>query len=288
MSVVIVNWNLREDTIECLDSVFEMDYPAIDVIVVDNGSADGSVERIRQSFPQVRQLANAQNLGFAAAANQGIDLALARGYDYILLLNNDTVAAPDMMERLVAAGEQQRQFGILSPRILYFDQPDRTWQLASRWHTWLPMPVDIRQTDDTLLEADFVTGCGMLLRRALLQRVGKFDTRYFMYGEDVDLCARARRAGWRVAVVPEARLWHKVSASASKASAEMHYWRTRNRLLIHRHYRHGRLGVLSPVYAVLKAVVDWPRHLSRGQPAFIRPSLRGIWDGLRFPIDETD
>ncbi len=280
VGIVMVNWNLREHTLACLDSVFGMEYPSFEVIVVDNGSTDGSVVEIAQAFPHVSQLVNEENRGFAAAANQGIEMAVAEGCDYVLVLNNDTVVATDLLEQLIAAGQSDPQIGILSPRIFFFDDPERTWHLAARWHRWLPIPVHVWAAEGPIVEADFVTGCGMLLRRRLLEKVGAFDTSYFMYGEDVDICARARRAGYRVVAVPRAHMWHKVSLSANKASAEMRYWQARNRILVYRRYPRQTLAWMTSLYALGKVAVDLVRDLIQGQ-FFISHALRGIRDGLR-------
>jgi GT2 family glycosyltransferase len=283
VGIVIVNWNLIDDTVACLESVYQMAYPAFEVLVVDNSSSDGSAERIAQAFPQIEQIVNAENRGFAIAANQGIEWGLARSCAYVLVLNNDTTVAPDLLDRLVAAGEVDPQIGILSPHISYFDQPERTWHLATRWHRWLPMPVHVRQADADLVEADFVSGCGMLLRRTVLEAVGGFDPRFFMYGEDIDLCARARQAGYRVVAVPGARMWHKVSLSAAKVPAEVCYWRTRNQIQVYHRYLGGWRRRLLPGYVLLKALVDVERNLVHGRAALIGPLLCGVRDGLWGP-----
>ncbi len=324
VGIVIVNWDLADDTLACLESVFQMDYPAFQVVVVDNGSTDGSPARIGAAFPQVTQIVNAENRGFAAGANLGLDWALAQGSAYVLVLNNDTTVAPDLLARLVAAGESDpqtcgepgRTIGILSPRIFYFDEPARTWHLAARWHRWLPMPVHVwegatfpltptlspegegacppplgeglgegdgSELTAGVVEADFVSGCAMMLRRSLLEAVGGFDASYFMYGEDIDLCARAKEAGYRIVAVPGARVWHKVSRSAARASAEMRYWRTRNQIEVYRRYLGGWRGRLLPGYVLLKALVDVGRDLARGQVDLVGPLLRGVRDGLQGP-----
>lgn len=289
VGIVIVNWNLAHETLACLESVFQMDYRAFQAVVVDNGSTDGSPARIGAAYPQVTQIVNGVNRGFAAGANLGLDWALAQGSAYVLVLNNDTTVAPDLLARLVAAaesdpqtcGEPGRTIGILSPRILYFDEPERTWHLAARWHRWLPMPVHVWEGSGQVIEADFVSGCAMMLRRSLLEQVGGFDASYFMYGEDIDLCARAKEAGYRVVAVPGARMWHKVSVSAAKASAEMRYWRTRNQIEVYRRYLGGWRGRLLPGYVLLKALADVGRDLTRGQADLVSPLLRGVRDGLR-------
>jgi GT2 family glycosyltransferase len=125
------------------------------------------------------------------------------------------------------------------------------------------------------------------VRRQLLEQVGSFNQRYFMYGEDVDLCVRARRAGYRVVAVPQARMWHRVSVSAGKVSANARYWRARNQILVYRHYPHGLLAGLLPVYIAAKAAVDVGRDLARGRVHLIGPLLRGVRDGLREPAEHV-
>jgi GT2 family glycosyltransferase len=125
----------------------------------------------------------------------------------------------------------------------------------------------------------------MLLKRRLLLEVGAFDTRYHMYGEDIDLCARAKHAGYRIVAIPRARTWHKVSASADKVSADTRYWRTRNRILFYRRFPHYRLAWLMPLFVVLRMATDLARDLIGEHTAHLGPLLRGIRDGLREPVE---
>jgi len=284
VGIVIVNWNLADDTLACLDSVWGMSYPNFEVVVVDNGSTDGSVERIAAAHPQTAQIANEENLGFAAGANRGIDWALGQGCAYVLVLNSDTTVAPDLLDPMVAAGETDARIGILSPRILYHEQPERTWHLAARWRPCLPMPVNIRQAGAPIVEADFVSGCAMMLRREALEQLGGFDPAYFMYGEDVDLCLRAKASGYRIVAVPPARIWHKVSLSAAKVSAETRYWQTRNQIRVYRRHLTGVRRRLLPGYVAAKALLDLVRRLAKGQRDQIRPLFRGVRDGLWGPL----
>lgn len=284
VGIVIVNWNLADDTLTCLESIGSLTYPQFEVVVVDNGSTDGSVERIGAAFPQTAQMETGENLGFAAGANKGIEWALGQGCAYVLVLNNDTTVAPDLLEPMVAAGEADERIGILSPRILYYDQPERTWHLAARWRRWLPVPVHIWQAEGAPIEADFVSGCAMMLRREALERLGGFDPAYFMYGEDVDLCLRAKAAGYRIVAVPQARIWHKVSLSAAKVSAETRYWQTRNQIQVYRRHLTGARRMLLPGYVLLKALVDLGRMLVTGPRGLIGPLLRGVGDGLWGPL----
>ncbi|MBN1656859.1 MAG: glycosyltransferase family 2 protein [Anaerolineae bacterium] len=280
VGIVIVNWNLVSDTLACLNSVYRMSYSEFQVVVVDNGSTDDSVARIAQEYPKAAQIVNDENLGFAAGANQGIGWAMSAGCAYALVLNNDTTVAPDLLQRLIGAAERDPRIGILSPRILYFDRPEQTWHLAARWHRWLPMPVHIWNTEVEIVEADFVSGCGMMLRSSALEAAGYFDTSYFMYGEDVDLCIRIKAAGYRVVAVPGARMWHKVSTSAGQVSARMRYWQTRNQIWIYRRHMRGPQRWLIPGCVTVKAMIDGFRCLAHKQASQIQPLLRGVLDGM--------
>lgn len=284
VGVVVINWNLTDDTLTCLDSIYQMTYPNFQAVVVDNGSTDDAAARIAAAHPAAGQIVNDDNLGFAAGANQGIDWALRRACDYVLVLNNDTVVAPDLLDRLVSVAEAHPSIAIASPRILYFDEPERTWHLAARWHRRLPMPVHVWWAETDIVEADFVSGCGMMLKRALLESAGGFNPSYFMYGEDVDLCLRAKAMGYRVVAVPGARMWHKVSTSAGKVPAAKRYWQTRNQIWIYRRYESGVRRWLMSGYVLTKAMVDGIRLLAHGQGTEIRPLLRGVRDGLWGPL----
>jgi GT2 family glycosyltransferase len=148
------------------------------------------------------------------------------------------------------------------------------------------MPVHVREAAEELVEADFVSGCAMMLRRRLVEEIGAFDTRYFMYGEDIDLCARARKAGYRVVAVPSAQMWHRVSISADKVSAKARYWRTLNQILVYRRHPHGPLARLLPAYVLIKALADMAQDVMRGQSALVGPTWRGVRDGLQAPVGQ--
>jgi len=222
VTVILVNWNGREDTLACLRSLAAIDYPRdrLDVVVVDNASSDGSVAAVREAFPDVTVVENAANERFARANNQGLDIARARGADYALLLNNDTEVAPDFLARLVEAAESDARIGMVGAKIFFHATPEVLWYAGGVVSLWrgLIAHEGIRETDrgqyDTRRDTGYITACCVLARRACVDAVGGLDEGYFIYGEDADWCQRARAAGFRVVVEPRARLWHKVSSSS--------------------------------------------------------------------------
>ena len=227
--VVIPNWNLARDTIACVESLFvAAEGLDVTVIVVDNASADGSPQALAEAFGgRVIQLQMPRNLGFTGAVNAGMRYALEHGGAAALILNNDTVADREMLAVLGQAAEAHPEAGILGPAIYYMHPPDRIWRLGDRDHRWLPIPLRIPDHEATneLIEATYGTGCGMLVRRAVIEAIGYLDDCFFMYYEDADYCKRATQKGFRVLCIPAARMWHKVSASAGQDGANQVFWR---------------------------------------------------------------
>jgi GT2 family glycosyltransferase len=187
------------------------------VIVVDNGSADRTVPRVRADFPQVAMLETGANLGFAGGNNVGIQYALDRGADYVFLLNNDTEVHPAVVRHLIDAAEPDPSVGVIGPKVFFFSQPDRLWYSGGwvqRWagaggHIGLGEQDSMRSSEP--VDTAYVTGCALMARASVLRRVGLLEPAFFIYWEDVDLCFRIRRAGYRVLYAPKAVLWHKVS-----------------------------------------------------------------------------
>lgn len=274
--VVVLNWNGRDDTLACLRSLSACTYPRFEVLVVDNGSADGSEDAVRADFPEVAVLQTGANLGFAGGNNAGIEWALERGADHVLLLNNDTEVEPGFLEPMVERAEADPSLGIVGASIAYAHEPQRLWafgggrfDVATGWVRHVQREVDPSTLGTRGTVHYYITGCTMLLRREVLERVGTLDPSYFHFCEDVDLCLRAEEAGYRVGVAPESRLVHKVSATTRVASPAFLYYNLRSRLTLVR--RHGPPGSPSP----WSVIVLWLR--------LWRPALLGAegWRGWR-------
>jgi GT2 family glycosyltransferase len=239
-AVVIVNWNGRHFLESCLRSVYAQE-PAPDrVIVVDNGSSDGSLEYLRTAWPAVVVVEAGTNLGFSGGNNLGISDALAAGADYILLLNNDAELAPgafgELLSALRGAGHE---VWAASPKILYRSRPDVIWSAGGRFDWWRGLSldrgwneVDRGQYDRPEL-MEFANACCLLVRARVFRDVGLLDDGYFMYFEDSEFSARAGRAGARVSYRPAARVLHEVQGTTGtsiggSSPMALYYW-TRNR-----------------------------------------------------------
>jgi len=261
VAVVILTWNQRNLTLECLESLKSLQYPAerLNTILVDNGSCDGTTEAVRSLFPQVVVLENSDNLGFAEGNNVGISYALEYPADYVMLLNNDTVVDNVMLAEMVAVMQQYPDVGIVGPKMLYFDDPERIWCAGNRIDWLLGSSIRLQADEqdkaipnDMPVVVDFITACGILLRREALEQVGLLDPRFFIYYEETDLCMRTWRAGWRILYVPSARLWHKISAAMGPTSPATDYYMNRNVLLFLAKNRHGIAGWFSVCVAACR------------------------------------
>jgi GT2 family glycosyltransferase len=217
--VIILTWNGKADTLDCLQSLQNSTYPNARILVVDNASDDGTAEAVRSSFPNVELIRNDSNLRFAGGNNLGIEYSLRQGAEYVLLLNNDTVVNRDFLTPLVQKAEEDKQIGIVGPKI-YYNESRRIWFAGGRIEWWRGRisHVGIREADahqyDTPREVDYITGCCMLVKREVIDDVGTLDERFYLYCEEVDWCIRTHRAGYKVVYVPSSHIWHKVSASS--------------------------------------------------------------------------
>ncbi len=222
VSIIILNWNGLEDTIECLNSLRKITYPDYEVIVVDNASKGDDVRILKENFNDyIHVIENDKNFGFADGCNIGMRYAISGETDYVLLMNNDTTVAPDFLTEMVRVGESDESIGILGPKIYFYDEPNVIWEAGGKINWWLGSidiyaygEVDIAQRDN-ITETDLVSGAAMLIKRELLDRISLLDASFFFGFEDYDFCIRACKAGFKVVYVPSAKIWHKVGRACS-------------------------------------------------------------------------
>lgn len=220
VAIVLLNWNGKAVTLECLKSLRKVTYKRKRIILVDNGSTDGSVAAIRKAFPGVELLEMDQNLGFARGANTGMRHALQRGADLVMLLNNDTVVDPTFLTFMVDTLLSDNSIGMVSPKIYYYAEPELIWFAGGTVSMWSGTlrHVGIREYDrgqyDTVREIPHACGCCLLARRNVIEHIGLLDESFYLYTEDADWVMRARNAGYRVFYEPRAKIWHKVSVDS--------------------------------------------------------------------------
>jgi hypothetical protein len=237
--VIILNWNGKEDTCQCLNSVQAIEYSNYEVVVVDNGSQDDSVCTFKDKFPKVFVLETGQNLGYAGGNNQGITYALEHGADHIFILNNDAIVDPNILNSFVEAIEKYPDAGILGAKIYQANEPNKIWFAGG---TWLPEKAEFTHIgwghDDgpswsQVQETDYACGCALFVKAEVFRKIGLLETKFFLTWEESDFCYRARRCGYKCLLVPNAHVWHKVSASFKGGEAGLihKYFMTRNQLL---------------------------------------------------------
>lgn len=251
-ALIILHYKGEDDTKACLDSLRDSKIQNIDLslIVVANNPSASLVSDVRTVYPELTLIENKENVGFAEGNNIGIRKALELQCEYIVLLNNDTLVSSDIISKLVTHANSQDSIGLISPKIYFakgyeyhkerYKENERgkviwygggqiDWQNVYASHYGVD-EVDVGQYDK-IRETDFTTGCCMLIKRNVVEKIGFFDKKYFLYFEDVDYSIRAKKNGFRVLYFPEACLWHKNASSSDKPGSSIHmYYQTRNRL----------------------------------------------------------
>jgi GT2 family glycosyltransferase len=235
ITTIILNWNGKEDTLECIQSVCNSDYPNHELLLVDNGSEDDSVTSIRSQYPDITLIETGENLGFAEGNNVGIRHAIDSGTDYIFLLNNDTVLDPGAHLALVKATNDIDDKGILGAKTYYYDNPKMVWFDGGYWNKKTTeffhdgYQIIEKYTSTALKECDYICGCALFIPVSIIQKIGLMDKDFFLTYEETDWCYRGKKQGFLSYVVPTAKVWHKVSVSFGGASSPLQeYFYTRN------------------------------------------------------------
>lgn len=219
VSVVVPNWNGAHDLRDCLDSLLEQSQKA-HIIVVDNGSTDNSLELLKSKYPSVEVIKLPKNRGFAGGVNPGIKKAISDKCEYVALLNNDAVAKKDWLKYLTESLDKNPKIGIATSKIISFQNNilDSTGDIYTIWG--LPFPRGrgeaVSNKYDSDVEIFGASGGASLYRVEMLQQIGLFDEDFFAYYEDIDISFRAQLAGWKVAYVPQAIVYHQISATSRK------------------------------------------------------------------------
>jgi hypothetical protein len=233
---IVLNWNGREETLHCLTSLRMQTEPPT-IVVVDNGSTDGTPDAVRAAFPETTVIETGANLGYAAGNNVGMRHALASGAEYVFVLNNDVTTEADCVERLVEACAHQADIAAVAPKSLGAAPANRIHfaggSISGRGETH---HIGLGRPDgpafDAPCDTEWLTGCAVLFPRSALETIGLFDERFFLLFEDADWSLRARRAGLRLRYCPTARVRHIGSvAFGGKASSSYQYYLSRNHLL---------------------------------------------------------
>ncbi len=279
--IIILNWNGWFDTKECLASLEKVSYDNFEVILIDNNSREPMPSVSSAQNLKITQIYNKENLGFAGGNNQGIKLALEGNADYILLLNNDTVVEPDFLSKLVEAAEEDESAGIVGPLIYFFDERNKIWSAGGKItsHFTRGELIGYQETDEGQYRAaeqvDYVSGTCLLIKAEVMKKIGFISEEYFLYYEDTNWCQRAKKAGWRCLLVPQARIYHKASRSTQEFSYPYIYYHSRNGLMFGEKFGNKLVIYFLSVWIFLKQVIKLLVGYKRN---WAKPVLRGVWD----------
>lgn len=256
--VIVLSWNHKKDVLETLESLAKSNSHnvKIEICLVDNGSSDGTPEAAKKFFATLSKsnlstkiINNSENLGFAAGNNVGMKWALKNGFDYVALLNDDTIVDKNLVEDMVLVHGKHQDVGAISPKIYFAkgyefhnryksDEHGRViWYAGGRidWDNVYGTNIGVDEVDrgqfEGFLDTDFATGCFVVYKSQVLRDVGFYDERYFAYMEDADHAIRIKKAGYRVCYLGSVHLWHKVSQSSGIGSGLNDYYLTRNRMI---------------------------------------------------------
>ncbi len=257
--IVVLNFNNWRDTVECLDSLLEITYKNYSIVIVDNDSNDGSPEKIvthcrgiseeidilntneqitaHKKTVRIKLLRADKNGGYGYGNNLGIKYALSERADYVLIINNDTIVDPDFLQPLVNTCEDDKTMGIVSGKIYYYDKPDTIWSNGGHFHscTGKVEQFNFNEKDNGLIpegEINFISGCMWFIPVDVIREVGYINEEYFMYMEDIDYCHRVLERDYKLAVVPESRIFHKAGDRDKSFSKFSVYWRSRNYMIL--------------------------------------------------------
>ncbi len=281
LSVIIVSWNVRELLRQCLVSVVSRPSSVVrqergdlatgdwrlttEVIVVDNASADGTVEMLRADFTSVRVIANSENVGFTRGNNQALAIAQGR---YLFLLNPDTELLPGALPTLIDYAEAHPRAGIIGPRLFYGDGTPQSSRRrfptlatafleSTKLQQWFPRNRALTRyymldtSDDATQEVDWVNGSAMFVRREVYDQIGGLDEAFFMYSEELDWCYRAKRAGWQVVYLPTALVTHYEGKSSEQVVAARDIYFHSSKIRFFRKYRGALVAEILRAFLLL-------------------------------------
>lgn len=296
--IVLLNWNGLSDTVECLDSLKKVQYANYRVVVVDNASKDNEAPQLIQKYGDfIHVIENRENYGFSGGSNVGIRYAIdICAANYVLLLNNDTVVAPDFLNQMVDAMETDVNIGMAGAKTYYYgsNRIQFAWggmNLCIGQPLYVPKyaagkikeaPEDKGQYND-VTEADWISGCCMLIRDKVIKDIGFLNECYFAYFEDIEYCHRARKGGYSVVYIPAARIWHKSRGSGSRTGSYAIYLNTRNRFWFMKEYASRFQYVCFIIYFFVLYI--WLAAIYHGIVSAsiinLKSFFNGVGDGLK-------
>lgn len=304
--IILLNYKNWKDTCECLDSIYKTTYSYKHIIVIDNASNNGSIEKIKNKFPEIDLIENKENLGFSRACNIGIKKALNINSDYILLLNNDTIVHPSFLEPLINEGEDNPNVGILTGKIYYFNS-NKIWYGGAKKGFFKSIHkgqgiIDKGQFNKKE-NISFASGCMMMIKKEVLEVCGFLDERFFFGMEDREYCDRVIKNGFKILYVPNSVIWHKIGGSLSLNPGKVYngylesilfiktkYTGLKQRIILFIYNIYGKFAILRFYYLGLIAFKDIHIYNKAIKLAFLKGNKieKTSKDDLFLNIDNLD
>lgn len=286
--IILLNYNGYKDTIEAVESLENITYKNYEIVIVDNDSTDNSFEMLKEKLNNKHHLIpSGKNNGFAFGNNVGIKFALENGADYVLLINNDTTVEEDFLDHLVYSIEKDEKIGISTGLILnyydknkiWFDGGELNWDKFYGYHineNKLLSEVNLKQRDIT-----FATGCLMLIKSDVINKIGLLPEEYFMYYEDVDFCANLQNNNYKIYYNPKSIIYHKISAASGEAESPFAVeWNNRNRIKFMKKYKNNVTKykyVKSLLYFYCTRFIKIVEYAVKGRFDKVKSLLKGIF-----------
>ena len=301
IAIIIINWNTYQLTFNCLKSLKACTYKNKTIFLVDNGSKDDSGDKIALEFPDINFIKNEINEGFTGATNKALKVILKQNFDYVLLLNNDTEVNPNFLSLLEARMDSDQNLAATQPLILDFPNKNTIWNAGGSFNSFFclfktrckGMIYNPKLKIDTYTQ--WISGCCILVKIAVIKKVGLLDNRFFIYFEDADWSIRMTNLGYKLGVVPESIIYHHSSGSNVKnntssegnLSPYSHYLNVRNHIyLIKKHsFLFNNLG--SWLYQIFKIFSYSIYFILRGRLVKFKMIWRGVSDGIKIKIENT-
>jgi GT2 family glycosyltransferase len=286
VAVVILNWNGYEDTVECIQSLQNIQYSNFEIIIVDNSSTDGSQNKLLKKFPDINLIQCLSNGGYATGNNAGIRIALERGAAYILIVNNDVVAKNDFITPMVECAEQDLNVGIVTCKAFHYSDSTRVYCTGGTISMSRCSGINLSPSlQDMECDVTYISGCVLLVKRKVFETVGFLDEKYFMYFEDFEF---SRRAGkyFRLIYYPKGIVYHKSGAGKKwdEYTPTYLYYHTRNRFwvflsesVLYRSY----VVMFSIINVIAKSFVILIKNMKTSSRSFPVKELKALWCGLK-------
>lgn len=286
--ILILHWRGIGHTVYCLDSLKNLDYPNYKILLVDNGSQNAEGAALACDYPEIETLLLDKNYGFSGGCNKGIDYCIDKNAEYIWLLNNDTIVPSDTLSHLVQALGDDTKAGAAGACLNTDKGKTGKGRINfAKGKTTLKAPEDL----NTNVSCQWLSGSNLLLRTATIKEVGKFNDDYFLYFEDVELCARMTRAGWTCLLVPRASIEHADGASTKGGFASWrNYYYARNRLYFFSAYTSGFMRIwcfINIAVHMLRRIVIWPLSSSE-KKKLLEAEYLGTWHFLQNKRGQAD